>query len=76
MSDKYDDYISFVNGNVGVYSIASVIYDSVGDRAKAMEYVEEVKKVFALPVESFKIDYDDGIPGFFYAVEFLEEYFD
>jgi hypothetical protein len=26
-----DNYISFLNGNVGVYAIASVIYDSLGD---------------------------------------------
>lgn len=35
ISNKFDDYISFVNGNVGVFSVASVIYDSLGDTSKA-----------------------------------------
>jgi hypothetical protein len=31
ISTEFDEYISFVNGNVGVYSIASVIYDALGE---------------------------------------------
>ena len=74
MSFEFENYISFINGNVGVYSVASVIYDSLGERGKAMEFVENVKEVFNKPMTD-KVDYDDGIPGFLYALDFLETYY-
>ena len=41
-----DNYISFVNGNPGIHSIASVIYDTMGLKSEAAEYIERVKDVF------------------------------
>lgn len=74
MSYEFENFISFVNGNVGVFSIASVIYDSLGQRDTALGYVEKVREVFHRPITD-KVDYDDGIPGFLYALEFLETYY-
>jgi hypothetical protein len=71
----FEEYISFLNGNVGVYSIASVIYDTLGEKDKAWSYVEEVNKVFKRNITHF-IDYDDGIGGFLYALDFLETYYE
>ncbi|CDW85390.1 lanc-like protein 2 [Stylonychia lemnae] len=75
ISDKYDDFISFINGNPGVYAIASVIYDSLGDSTKAQQFIDKVDVVFSKPMTN-KIDYDDGIPGYFYTLDFLETYYD
>lgn len=74
MSDKFDNFISFVNGNTGIYAIASVIYDTIGDHGKALQYIKKVNEVFNKPITD-KIDYDDGIPGFLYALDFLETYY-
>lgn len=74
VSNDFDDFISFVNGNPGVFSIASVIYDTLGLKTEAMEFVEKVNQVFSKPITN-KTDYDDGIPGFLYAIDFLESYY-
>eukprot|EP00347_Sterkiella_histriomuscorum_P003864 403362648 len=75
VSNDFNEYISFVNGNVGLFAIASVIYDSLGQTDKAQYYIDQVKEVFHRPMTD-KIDYDDGIPGFLYALDFLETYYD
>lgn len=74
ISYDFDEFISFINGNVGVYSIASVIYDTLGETMKAQHYLEKVKEVQGKPFTHL-VDYDDGIAGFLYAVEFLESYY-
>lgn len=74
MNYDYNDHISFVNGNPGVYATASVIYDSMGLKSEAELYIAKVKEVFSQPMTN-KIDYDDGIPGFLYTLDFLEAYY-
>ena len=74
LSYDFNNYISFVNGNPGIYSIASVIYDTLGLKSEAAKYIERVKEVFKMPMTNM-VDYDDGIPGFLYALDFLETYY-
>ena len=41
-----DDAVGFLEGNPGVYAIASVIYDSYGYQDYAQEFIEQINEVF------------------------------
>jgi hypothetical protein len=40
---KFSDYVSFLNGNSGIYAIAAVIYDSMGDSVKTKFYISQIE---------------------------------
>jgi hypothetical protein len=31
VEDKFKEYVGFLNGNAGIYAVAIIIYDTIGD---------------------------------------------
>jgi hypothetical protein len=48
---RYDnlDRVGFLEGNNGIYAVASVIYDSLGNSLYAQEMIDQIKTTFNRP---------------------------
>jgi hypothetical protein len=69
------DYVGFLWGSPGVYSVAAAVLDRCGDASETVEeLVGRVEAAFAAaPTSAPFDDWDSGRAGLLYAAEFLEE---
>lgn len=73
---RYDrnDAIGFLEGNPGIWAIAAVIYDALGNELLVYNYISHIQQVMYRPLTN-QVDFDRGMAGFLYTIEFLEGYF-
>ena len=58
-----------------MWAIASVVYDSLGRKDKADEYIAQIAKVLKRRPLTRQVDFDRGLAGLLYTVEFVEGYY-
>ena len=64
--------VGFIEGNPGVWAVASVVYDSLGLTGKANEFLGNINKVLKRRPFTRQVDFDRGLAGLLYTVEFVE----
>jgi hypothetical protein len=60
--------VGFIEGNPGVWAIASVVYDSLGQKDKANEFIGNINKVLKRRPFTRQVDFDRGLAGLLYTV--------
>lgn len=68
--------VGFLEGNPGVWAIAAVIYDSLGLKDKSDEYLANIEKTLKQRPFTRQVDFDRGLAGLLYTVDFVESYFE
>ena len=72
------EYIGFLWGKTGVYSVAAVLYSLRGDEDGSNQMIQEVQSIFDQAWDDSYAHYDDfdsGRAGLLYAASFLQDYF-
>lgn len=70
-------YVGFLWGRTGVWCVAAVIYDNLGNATKVNELVAQVESMFEAAVDDDVAPYDDwdaGRGGLLFAARFLQEH--
>jgi hypothetical protein len=67
--------VGFLEGNPGVWAIASVIFDSLSWTDMSAYYLNKVRAVVKSRPFSEQVDFDRGLAGLLYTIEFLEGYY-
>ena len=74
-----NDYVGFLWGKTGVYSVAAVLATIQGDNDLATSMIQQVQRLFDLAKDdSFAKydDYDSGRAGLLFAAKFLQTFYD
>eukprot|EP01099_Mayorella_cantabrigiensis_P004319 TRINITY_DN3243_c0_g1_i1.p1 TRINITY_DN3243_c0_g1~~TRINITY_DN3243_c0_g1_i1.p1 ORF type:complete len:479 (+),score=95.21 TRINITY_DN3243_c0_g1_i1:34-1437(+) len=75
-SGNYDErYVSFFEGKVGTYAVASMIYQLAGNEEQSQYYLNQVVKVFALTTSSDYNELDCGHAGLIYTGLLVNNFF-
>ena len=61
-----------MQGNVGVYAVASVIYEASNDQVKSDEFLELIRDIIKNRRYSIHLNQYRGLAGLLYTIEFLE----
>lgn len=67
VSEDYQDYVSFLYGNPGVYATAAVIYDTMGEFSKSKIYIAKINEYLEDPL-THRTDYDSGLAGLLFTI--------
>ncbi len=75
MRTDQDDRVGFLEGNAGVYAVASVIYDSIGWSQQSQDFLANVVQIVGRRPLTNQVDNNRGLTGLLYTIEFLESYY-
>ena len=64
--------MGFLQGNVGVYAVASVIYDACNDKASSDQYLDLIRDIIKNRRYTIHLNQYRGLAGLLYTIEFLE----